>query len=172
MRSIRGARGGAGVNAATTGEPYFEAKQAGRRCLPSGCAEEDAMDLIRREQVPVKRLPGRVIQSVLGKDAHVPSTKMTVGFARYSAESGSMEPHQHAEETLFVVGVRDGWVRSGNDPAGLGPEVPLEAGMILHFPELEWHQFGFRDDGFVDVLFCYGQVDHIRPEDIPSGSGS
>ena len=129
------------------------------------------MDLIRREQVPTQRLPGRVIQSVLGKGAHVPSARMTVGFARYAAESGPMQPHQHAEETLFVIATRDGWVRFGDDPARLGAEVPLETGMVLHFPELEWHQFGFRGDGFVDVLFCYGQVDYIRPEDI-SGSAS
>jgi hypothetical protein len=123
------------------------------------------MDLIRRDDVPAKRLPGRVIQSVLGKDAFVPSGKMTVGFARYAAESGLMEPHQHAEETLFVVAARDGWVRSGEAPDRLGPKVPLDAGVVLHFPELEWHQFGFGGDGFVDVLFCYGQVENIRPED-------
>jgi Cupin domain len=128
--------------------------------------------LIRRAQVPAQPLPGRVIQSVLGKDAHVPSAKMTIGFARYSAESGPMEPHQHAEETLYVVAARDGWVRCGDDPARLGAEVALEAGMVLHFPELEWHQFGFRGDGFVDALFCYGQVDHIRPEEIRISSAS
>jgi hypothetical protein len=124
------------------------------------------MDLIRREDVPAQRLPGRVIQSVLGKDAHVTSGKMTVGFARYAADSGPMQPHQHAEETLFVIAAHDGWVRAGEAPDRLGPEVPLQAGMVLHFPELEWHQFGYRGDGFVDVLFCYGQVDHIRPEDM------
>ena len=123
------------------------------------------MDLIRREDVPAQQLPGRVIQSVLGRDAHVRSGKMTVGFARYAADSGPMQPHQHAEETLFVVAARDGWVRYGEAPDQLGPEIPLQAGLVLHFPELEWHQFGFRGDGFVDVLFCYGQVDHIRPED-------
>ena len=130
------------------------------------------MDLIRREEVPAQRLPGRVIQSAIGKDAYRRSGKMTVGFARYSAESGPMEPHQHAEETLFVIAARDGWMRFGDDPARLGPEVPLEAGMVLRFPELEWHQFGFSGDGFVDVLFCYGQVDNIRPEDLSGGPPS
>jgi hypothetical protein len=124
------------------------------------------MDLIRRDDVPAQRLPGRAIQSVLGKDAHVRSGKMTVGFARYSPESGPMQPHQHAEETLFVIAARDGWVRWGEAPDHLGPEVPLQTGMVLHVPELEWHQFGYQGDGFVDVLFCYGQVDNIRPEDI------
>src|ERR687885_76901 len=102
------------------------------------------MDLIRRAEIEAQHLPGRVIQSAVGKEARVRSGKMTLGFARYSAESGPMEPHQHAEETLFIVDARDGWVRHGQDPARLGPEIPLEPGMLLHFPELEWHQFGFR----------------------------
>ncbi len=124
------------------------------------------MELIRREHVDRQELPGRVIQAVLGKDARLRSGKMTVGFARYSPESGLMEPHQHAEETLYVIEVRAGWVRHGDAPDRLGPTMPLENGMVLHFPELEWHQFGFEPDGLVDVLFCYGQVDNIRPEDM------
>jgi hypothetical protein len=122
------------------------------------------MDLIRRPEVPAQALPGRTIQSVVGKDAHVQSGKMTVGFARYAPETGPMEPHHHAEETIYIVGARDAWVRFGQDPAQLGPQLPLETGMVLHFPELEWHQFGFQGDGYVDALFCYGQVDNIRPE--------
>src|SRR5262249_20723746 len=117
------------------------------------------MDLIRREDVPAQPLAGRTIQSVLGRGAHVESGKMTVGFARYAADSGPMQPHQHAEETLFVIAAQDGWVRYGATPDQLGEEIPLQAGMVLHFPELEWHQFGYRGNGFVDVLFCYGQVD-------------
>jgi hypothetical protein len=124
------------------------------------------MELMRRDQLPAQSLPGRVIQSAVGKGAAMASGKMTVGFGRYAPESGPMDPHQHAEETLFVVAARDGWVRYGDDPSRLGPEIPLETGMVLHFPELEWHQFGFAEHGFVDVLFCYGQVDHIRPEDM------
>jgi hypothetical protein len=122
------------------------------------------MDLIRRADVPAQALPGRAIQSVVGKDAHVASGKMTVGFARYSPATGPMEPHNHAEETIYVVGARDAWVRFGNDPSQLGARQALETGMVLHFPELEWHQFGFEGDGYVDALFCYGQVDNIRPE--------
>lgn len=35
-------------------------------------------------------MPGRVIQTAIGKDGFSKSLKMTVGFARYSAESGPM----------------------------------------------------------------------------------
>jgi hypothetical protein len=33
--------------------------------------------------------------------------------------------------------------------------------MILHFAELEWDE-----DGYIDALFIYGQVDNIRPDQI------
>jgi hypothetical protein len=37
--------------------------------------------------------------------------------------------------------------------------------MILHNPPLEWHVFGYAEGGYADVLFVYGQVDDIRPEE-------
>jgi hypothetical protein len=30
---------------------------------------------------------------------------------------------------------------------------------------MEWHAFEFDDDGFVELIFIYGQVENIRPED-------
>jgi mannose-6-phosphate isomerase-like protein (cupin superfamily) len=91
---------------------------------------------------------------------------MTVGFAYYSAESGPMEPHQHAEEVIYVVGAQGGWVRFGPEKDRLGEPAPLEPGMILHIPPLEWHVFGYDEGGYVDILFIYGQVDQIRPEEM------
>jgi hypothetical protein len=38
---------------------------------------------------------------------------MTVGFAHYSDESGPMEPHHHAEETIYIVDARNGYIRPG-----------------------------------------------------------
>jgi len=48
---------------------------------------------------------------------------MTVGFARYSAESGPMDPHQHAEETIYVVDARDGYIRPGTAANQMGDRV-------------------------------------------------
>lgn len=39
-------------------------------------------------------------------------------------------------------------------------------GDIMHFPELEWHVFGYDEGGFLDALCIYGQVTNIRPEEI------
>ncbi len=110
-------------------------------------------------------LPGRVIQTVVGKEAIFPSAKMTMGFAHFSDESGPAEPHHHAEEICYVFSARDSWVESGDLPDQLNKSVPLEAGMTLHIPPLEWHVFRWKPGGYLDILFFYGQVDHIRPED-------
>lgn len=121
------------------------------------------MRLIQRHHVPELRLPGRIIQKAVGKEEAVSfSTEMTMGFARYSAESGPMQPHHHAEEIIYILGVQDGWVRYGGDgpqPDELAHKIPLEVGMVLHIPAMEWHVFEYGPGGFVDVLFFYGRQD-------------
>jgi len=124
------------------------------------------MTYFKRDDLERIMLPGRVIQTAVGKDGFSRSQQMTVGFAHYSAESGPMEPHHHAEEVIYVIDAQDGWVRSGPDKDELGSPVPLEAGMILHIPPLEWHVFEYDGGGYLDLVFIYGQVDHIRPEDM------
>ena len=126
------------------------------------------MELIKREDLQKEFLPGRIIQKAVGKDAVSSSSKMTMGFAQYSDQSGPMEPHHHAEEIVYILSTKDGWVRMGDSPDQLGRPVELEAGMTLHFPPLEWHVFEFRPGGHVDIIFFYGQVDNIRPEEILS----
>jgi hypothetical protein len=124
------------------------------------------MKQILRERLPEHHLPGRIIQKAVGKDAFSVSGAMTMGFARYSAESGPMEPHHHAEEVVYIIDAKDGWVRCGTAKDQLGQRIRLEAGMTLHFPELEWHVFEYDEGGHVDIIFIYGQVDNIRPEEI------
>ena len=123
------------------------------------------MKFIRRSEVAEERLPGRVLQQVVGKNSHSSSQKMTMGFARYSAESGPMEPHHHAEEIVYILAAKDGWVRFGPQKDQLGEPVPLEAGLVLHIPPLEWHVFEYAAGGHVDIIYFYGQVDNIRPEE-------
>src|SRR5689334_10571432 len=124
------------------------------------------MDVIRRAELPTVSLPGRALHKAVGGpgEGAVTSGKMTVGFARYSDESGPMEPHHHAEETLYIVDARDGWIRWGEAPDRLDQRLPLETGLMIHFPELEWHVFEWAPGGYVDALYIYGQVDNIRPE--------
>ncbi len=121
------------------------------------------MELIRREDVKKKQLPGRVLQLVVGKDDAVSqSDVMTMGFARYSAESGPMEPHRHVEEIVYILSSEDGWTRyggCGDEPDELGEKVPLEGGMTLHYPDQEWHVFGFEEGGHVEIIFFYAQSD-------------
>jgi hypothetical protein len=124
------------------------------------------MELLRKAELEAIELPGRTIWKAIGKDGPSVSKKMTMGFARYSQESGPMEPHHHAEEIIYVLAAENGTVRWGESKENLDKVEPLHPGMILHFPELEWHVFEYQDDGYIDVIFFYGQVDNIRPEEI------
>ena len=124
------------------------------------------MELILRKDIAEERLPGRIIQKAIGRGSYSASGKMTMGFATYSEESGPMAPHHHAEEIIYVVASKDAWVRYGEDESALDTRVDLSEGMILHIPALEWHVFEFADGGFLDIIFFYGQVDQIRPEDM------
>jgi hypothetical protein len=124
------------------------------------------MTILTGDAIKRERLPGREIRKAIGKGAALASAKMTMGFVRYSAESGPMEPHNHAEEVLYILSSKSGWVRFGPAYDRLDDKLRLEAGMLIHFPELEWHVFGYDEGGSVEAIFFYGQVDNIRPEEI------
>ena len=74
------------------------------------------MELIRRNELPEIPLTGRILQNAVGKEgsAKIVSTVMTVGFANYSARSGQMEPHHHAEESIYIVDAKDAYVLHGD----------------------------------------------------------
>jgi hypothetical protein len=123
------------------------------------------MELIERDKVEKQDLPGRMLQQVVGRHAHVASEKMSMGFAHYSAASGPMEPHHHAEEIVYVLSADRAWVRFGPEKDKLGDPIPLKAGVTMHFPEQEWHVFQYEEGGHLDIIFFYGQVTGTRPEE-------
>ena len=123
------------------------------------------MNSFKISSLGIHELPGRGVRKAIGKKGMSVSNKMTMGYVRYSEEYGIMEPHNHAEEALYILDVNKGWVRYGASKGKLGEKVYLEKGTILHVPELEWHVFGFDKGGFIEALFFYGQVDNIRPEE-------
>ena len=127
------------------------------------------MDFKSRNEIGENRLPGRVVQNGVGRNSAVASEKMTVSYCTYSAESGPMAPHNHAEETVVVLDCKDAYVKYGSGPDSLEHTVRLEKGDLMHFPELEWHVFGYDEGGFLDALCIYGQVTNIRPEEIQNG---
>ncbi len=116
------------------------------------------MQCVSRDALEKTLLPGRVIQRAIGNNAFSSSQGMTVGFAHYSADAGPMEPHQHAEEAIYVTAARNGWVEYGPQKDQLETKVDLAAGMILHVPAGEWHVFRYAKGGFVDIVFMYAQV--------------
>ncbi len=126
------------------------------------------MNVLERESLDSIPLPGRVIQKAIGKDSAVNSNKMTMGFGHYSSKSGLMVPHQHAEEICFILSAEKAWVRFGPATTELNNKIALKSGMILHIPEMEFHVFEYLEEGHVDLIFFYAQVNGIRPEDIQS----
>lgn len=125
------------------------------------------MEFVRRQDVAINRLPGRDLQRLVGKGASMASMRMTVGTAHYSDASGPMAPHQHAEETIYVLDCHNATARYGPSADELPNIIPLEPGLTLHTPEWEWHVFNWEPGGgYADVIVIYGQVDNIRPEDV------
>ncbi len=124
------------------------------------------MEYLKRTEITKKFLPGRVVQNAVGHGSVILSEKMTVSFCHYSAESGPMQPHHHAEESVVVLSCKDAFVKYGSSEESLEHLVDLHEGDLLHFPELEWHVFGYKEGGFLDALCIYGQVTNIRPEEI------
>lgn len=124
------------------------------------------MERMKKEELRAETLPGRILAKAVGKDGPVASRRMTVGYGDYCIEAGPMEPHRHAEECVFIIRSDRGFVRFGPGKDELGPRIALEAGSLLHFPPLEWHVFEYDDGGRVEILFIYGQVDGIRPEEM------
>jgi len=122
------------------------------------------MEIIKRQQLASEALKGRAIQKAIGSDGKSVSKRMTVGYAKYADAYGPMDPHRHAEETVYVLSADRGWVRFGNTEDALIEKVPLLGGELLHVPEGEWHVFQHEPGGHVDIIFIYGQVDNIRPE--------
>ena len=120
----------------------------------------------RRADTPIDRLPGRGLRRLVGRGSAIASEEMTVGTALYADEFGPMEPHNHAEETVYVLEADRAWVRWGPSCDELPNRIDLEAGTVINTPALEWHVFEWEPGGHVELLFVYGQVDNIRPEDM------
>ncbi len=126
------------------------------------------MRAVRYADIPIDALPGRGLRRFVGRNSALESEEMTVGTALYADEFGSMEPHHHAEETVYVLEAERAWVRWGPGPEDLPNRVDLEAGVVVNTPALEWHVFEWEPGGRVEILWIYGQVDNIRPEDMES----
>ena len=105
------------------------------------------MEIIKRDLIPRDSLPGRQLQRAVGKNSVFLSGRMTVGFARYSEESGIMAPHHHAEETVVIFDVKDGFVEWGPTETDLPNRAGLTKGDVLHIPENEWHAFQYGPGG-------------------------
>jgi hypothetical protein len=124
------------------------------------------MRSINRSDVSSDPLEGRTVQRIIGRAASLSSEEMTLGTARYADEFGSMEPHQHAEESVVVLSADRAWVRWGPARDDLPNRIDLAPGLFINTPAWEWHVFEWKPGGHAEILAVYGQVDNIRPEDM------
>ena len=124
------------------------------------------MRTVKHAETPIDPLPGRGIRRFVGRNSALDSEEMTVGTALYADEFGPMEPHNHAEETIFVLEAERAWVRWGPRADHLPNRIDLEPGVVVNTPAMEWHVFEWEPGGHIELLFVYGQVDDIRPEDV------
>lgn len=124
------------------------------------------MKILRKEDIKKGILPGRHVLSAVGKGAAIESTAMSLGWARFAGEYGPMEPHCHAEESMIVVDVKNGYIRIGESKENLGARIPLKKDMVLHMPASKWHVFECDEGGYLEIVYFYGQADNIRPEKV------
>lgn len=115
------------------------------------------MKVLKKEELNSKTLPGRIITDAVGSGSPIHSEEMSVIFAKYCAEAGPMEPHHHAEESIYILSSDRAWVLYGDDPENLPHRVSLEPGMILHFPDGEWHVFQYEEGGSLEIICIYGK---------------
>lgn len=123
------------------------------------------MEIVKKELISKDNLPGRQLQRAVGENSVFHSNQMTVGFARYSEESGVMSPHNHAEETVIIFDVKDGSIEWGASEYNLPNRADLKKGDVIHIPENEWHVFKYKPGGYVEIVFIYGSTKNLRPED-------
>jgi hypothetical protein len=128
------------------------------------------MRSVHRDDTVVDALPGRGLRRFVGRASRLDSEEMTVGTARYADEFGPMQPHQHAEETVYVLEAERAWVRWGASAEDLPNRIDLRPGVVINTPAWEWHVFEWEPGGHIELLFIYGQVDDIRPEDMENRS--
>lgn len=113
------------------------------------------MEHFRRNDVQSVMQPGRWIQAAIGRESFCQSERMTMRFAHNSDDAGSMPVHQHAEESIYIIDAMHGWVEWGAEEHDLRHKLDLAPGMVLHFPENEWHVFNNAEGGFVDMICVY-----------------
>lgn len=125
------------------------------------------MDICTRQEITPNLLPGRLIQTAVGKDGKIASTAMTMGFSHFTQAFGIAAPHKHGEEILIVMSALNAAIITGATEETIKDRVALVPGMVLHIHEGEWHAFDVGEHGHIDFIFIYSQTEDLRPETMP-----
>ena len=126
------------------------------------------MDHLRREDLPAREMGGRVGSAAIGMEgvAAVAADDAFCGYATFSPKYGTMKPHYHENEIMYIVDARDAFVRFGETKDTMNQREPLKKGEIIRARDGEWHIFEFdSEDGFLDIVaFFLVPMGHTKEE--------
>jgi quercetin dioxygenase-like cupin family protein len=101
---------------------------------------------------------GFVIRVVHAQNPKAPSKNLSVTLL-YLAPGGSIAPHQHENEEVYVV-----LQGQGRGSFGTGVAVPVEPGMFFHLPANAEHGIENTGNDFMKVLIATAPPFGIVPE--------
>ena len=121
------------------------------------------MNSIDCNKIESAMLPGRTLRDAVGKNGPIVTTGLRVCVCVYSEEAGPMEPHRHIEEACYVTRSDRAWVRYGSTKDCLDGKELLTPGMLIHFPDWEWHVFEYEKGGMLELVCFYGSTEDRTP---------
>lgn len=121
------------------------------------------MECLKQSELKSNMLPGRIVQEAVGKNGPAFTAAMRVCICEYCARAGKMQPHRHIEESVFVTECDRAWVRYGSTEACADGKVMLEEGMVMHFPDWEWHVFEYEEGGMLKLVCFYASTEDRTP---------
>ena len=121
------------------------------------------MKIINKGEAPTQKLQGRYATRIVGKtdDYYYHSDTLHFGHCLFRGDTGPMTPHAHAEECMYILDCKDAWILSGPSQDDMPDRAELEPGMVISMPAAEWHVFRYKEGGFVEILYCYGDTTEL-----------
>ena len=113
------------------------------------------MDHLKREDCPVRIMPGRSTNVAIGAEgiAAIGADDAFVAYATFAPKYGTMKPHYHENEIMYVKDAKDAFVRYGDSTDCMVKRDALHAGEIIRARNGEWHIFEFgSEDGYLELI--------------------
>ncbi len=123
------------------------------------------MDHIKKEELKEIRMLGRANRAAFGDPQYAQvEAGCFVGYSTFAPKYGTMKPHYHEDEYMYIVDARDAYVLYGPTKETMTERQDLHAGEIIRAREGEWHMFCFdSDEGFLSIIAFFGMpIGHTK----------